>query len=239
MKLFVCGDIHTPIDISKLNMKNWPLQAGLTRKDILIALGDYGLLWEKDWSKEELYWAKWFTKKKFTMCFIDGNHENFDRINALEETDFYGGKAGVAYADDFGTIYHLKRGEVYTFDGHKVLTIGGATSHDKDSRKPYKSWWPEEELSFQDKENVINSLEKVDFKVDFILTHTCPSNLQEILTHSYVRERTETLAMFDFIQNQVEFKQWHFGHFHDTRRMLNKYFCHYNWDPYMIIGDEE
>ncbi len=234
MKLFCCGDIHNPIDVSKLNMFNWPLQKELTKEDILIVLGDYGLIWDKDWSKEELWWAKWYTNKKCTVCFVDGNHENFNRINKLEEVDFYGGKAGVAYSDDNGTIYHLKRGEIFTFEDKKVLIIGGASSVDKHHRKENISWWPEEELSKEDEANAVNNLEEIDYKVDFILTHTCPTDIAQQLTNEIVKTRGITSSFLDFVQKFTEFKGWHFGHYHVSRN-IGKYFCHYNWYPYRII----
>ncbi len=235
MAIYLAGDVHCPRDISKLNIGNWPGQRLLNKNDLLIILGDMGLLWESDWDKEELYWAKWLTAKKCTVCFIDGNHENFTRINALEEVDFYDGKAGVAYSDNNGTIYHLKRGEIYTFEGQKVLTIGGATSVDKAGRTPYKSWWPGEELSEKDKNKVIDALEAVDYKVDYILTHTCPSNIAEQLTNEETRMRGETVVLFDFLQKHVVRKQWHFGHFHVSRGIEGGYICHYNWPPYKLI----
>ena len=44
-KNFVCGDIHVPWDIKKLNTKMWPDGKDLTKEDILFQLGDFGGLW--------------------------------------------------------------------------------------------------------------------------------------------------------------------------------------------------
>ena len=43
MKIYVTGDTHIPIDISKLNMREFPEQKELTREDYVIILGDFGL----------------------------------------------------------------------------------------------------------------------------------------------------------------------------------------------------
>jgi hypothetical protein len=235
MEVHVAGDVHCPIDIQKLNTLNWPEQKQLTKDDLLIVLGDMGLVWAQDWDKEELYWAKWFTAKKCTVCYLDGNHENHPRLLALPVVDFHGGKAGVVYSDKNGTIYHLKRGEIYDFGGNKVLVVGGATSWDKSYRAIGISWWPEEELSKEDEENIIKNLELVDYKVDHILTHECPTNIAEQLMHCELRERGKTVAMMDFIQRHVSRKSWHFGHHHTSRGFDGNYICHYNWSPYHLI----
>lgn len=235
MKVYVAGDTHIPIDIAKLTTSNWPEQKLLYKEDLLIILGDCGLLWAADWDKEELYWAKWLTAKKCTVCFLDGNHENHLRLNALEETTFHGGKAGIAYNDKNGTIYHLKRGEIFNFGDNKVLTVGGAASTDKDNRTPYKSWWPEEELSMEDQKKAISNIESVNYSVDFVLTHTCPSNIAIQIIGIEDRQRGPTVSFMDFIQKFVSFKQWHFGHYHLSRGFDGNYICHYNWTPYRII----
>ena len=59
--IFVTGDTHIPIDIKKLNSKKFPIQKNLTRSDIVIVLGDFGLLWKED--KEYLYWKRWLEKR--------------------------------------------------------------------------------------------------------------------------------------------------------------------------------
>jgi hypothetical protein len=235
MSVYVAGDTHIPIDIAKLNITNWPEQRLLTKNDLLIILGDCGILWANEWDKEELYWAKWLTAKKCTVCFIDGNHENFTRLNAVPEVEFRGAKAGLVYCDDNGSIYHLKRGEIYDFEGRKVLTVGGARSTDKAYRIPYKSWWPEEQLSEKDEKNIIASLESVNYQVDYILTHTCPTNIATQIFSVEIIERDKTVAMMDFMQKYVSRRQWHFGHFHLSRGFDGDYICHYNWSPYKLF----
>ena len=44
-RIFLTGDTHIPIDISKLNSKNFPEGKNLTKDDYVIVLGDFGLLW--------------------------------------------------------------------------------------------------------------------------------------------------------------------------------------------------
>lgn len=70
--IYLTGDIHGQIDIDKLSKKNWKEQDDLTRKDYLIQLGDLGLLWKEDKTFE--YLLDFYTSRKYTLLWIDGNH---------------------------------------------------------------------------------------------------------------------------------------------------------------------
>ena len=87
--------------------------------------GDFGI-WHDN--AEERYWLKWLNNKPFTTVFVDGNHENFDRLYSDEFpiVDFHGGKAHKIRDN----IYHLMRGYVFEFDGKRFFCLGGASSHD-------------------------------------------------------------------------------------------------------------
>ena len=44
--------------------------------------GDFGIVW--DYLGEtcmERYWLDWLEKRPFTTLFLNGNHDNFDRVN--------------------------------------------------------------------------------------------------------------------------------------------------------------
>ena len=70
--IYLTGDTHIPIDIGKLNTKNFPQQKEMTKDDYVIVLGDFGLLWKKNKTYE--YWKKWLEERNFTTLWIDGNH---------------------------------------------------------------------------------------------------------------------------------------------------------------------
>lgn len=237
MSVFVCGDTHIPIDIAKLNMKNWPEQKFLTKEDILVVLGDFGLLWEPNWSDEEIYWAKWLTNKPFQVCFIDGNHSNFVRLYQAKEDMFHGGKVGVVYEDENGRILHLKRGEIFTFNNKTVFTFGGAQSTDKAHRIIGRSWWPEEVPNYAECEYALANLEKHGNCVDFILTHTTAFSTINAFNFVSASERVDdpTERFLEEVKRIVQFRQWHFGHFHTSAHIDMKYVCHYNWSPIQII----
>ncbi|WP_225683740.1 hypothetical protein [Paenibacillus polymyxa] len=51
--IYITGDIHGTISVNKrLNTRNFPQQKEMTKKDYVIIVGDFGLLWNGD--KEEV-----------------------------------------------------------------------------------------------------------------------------------------------------------------------------------------
>ena len=240
-RIFLTGDTHIPIDISKLNSKNFPEGKNLTKDDYVIVLGDFGLLWNYQktgfsvdsnpsdicWSKEELNWKKWLEEKPWTTLFIDGNHEDFNRLNTYPIEEWNGGK--VQKISD--SIIHLMRGEVYTINGKKFFTFGGAKSTDRGEATGTaeedvgKVWWTQE-LPFQyEIDNAAKNLEKNNYKVDYILTHTLPNNL--LLTVFFYEFDRLTSYLWN-VYDMTEFKNWFCGHFHDDRMVNYKTRILYN-----------
>ncbi len=77
--IYITGDCHR--NFERFNTENFPEQKEMTKDDYVIICGDFGGVWDKDVSgKEEAWWLNWLEKKPFTTLFVDGNHENFDRL---------------------------------------------------------------------------------------------------------------------------------------------------------------
>lgn len=229
-RIFITGDTHIPYDISKLNSKNFPEGKKLTKNDYVIILGDFGLVWnyketgirvksnptDNHWSKDEIYWKKWLESKPWTTLFIDGNHENFDRLNTYPITKWHGGKVQKIS----NSIIHLMRGEIYNIGGKKFFTFGGARSIDRGEflgeeqakKDIHKWWWPEELPTQYEIDNAINNLEKNDFKVDYILTHTLPNNL---LMRLYFYDFDRLTSFLWNVYEMTTFDNWFCGHLHD------------------------
>lgn len=88
--IYITGDTHIPIDIDKLKTNSFPEQKDMTKEDFLIICGDFGGVWDN--SPADNYWCKWLNNKNFTTLFVDGNHENFDLLNAYKIITWNGGK---------------------------------------------------------------------------------------------------------------------------------------------------
>jgi len=244
-RLFCCGDLHGANDIQKLNTRNWPEQKELSKEDVLVQLGDFGLIWYPIGSnKEQEYWLEWLANKPFTTAVVLGNHECYDIIDTLPWDTKWGND--VQYYETFNgnRIYFLKRGAFYNINGRKILAIGGAHSIDKLYRTEHVSWWSQEDITFKETEACFDELDEKGYTADYILTHTCPSRLVvEFLLQSqmYFQEKINdhTAEFLDEIDNRVEFGEWHFGHFHIDYKHVETsddghediYQCHYNNPP--------
>lgn len=249
--IFVTGDCHS--EFNKFSTDAFPEQKEMTKDDIVIVLGDFGGVWNKDVeSSSERYWLNWLDGKSFTTVFIDGNHENFDRLNSdYEVVDFCGGKAHKIR----DSIFHLMRGEIFDFEGRRFLAFGGARSHDiddgilspedfdteEDFKLTYKqwvkrkkvfrvnhlSWWTEELPSDEEIQNAENNLKKVDYKVDYVLSHCAPQSVVEYINPNSTEPDRLTLWFEDLLK-RLEFGKWFFGHYHEDRKILDKYILLYD-----------
>ena len=223
--VFVTGDIHGHHDIGKLGSKSFHEGRDLTKSDYVICTGDFGLIWDVNESgPQEKYWLDWLTDKKWTTLFLDGNHENFDRLFALPEKIMLGGKVGIVN----DSIFHLKRGEIYWFDNHKVFVFGGAQSIDKIFRTPFISWWPQEIPSYTEMQYGLENLEKVENEVDYILTHTGPRKIVDQVPYKMTEKMNDpTLDYLTKIDDTIKFKKWYFSHMHEDMIIEDKYICQY------------
>lgn len=244
--IFITGDCHA--DWKKFSKKSFPEQAEMTRDDFVIVCGDFGL-WHDD--ETERWWFKWFEVKNFTVLFVDGNHENFDRLySEFEVVDFHGGKAHKIREN----IYHLMRGYVFDLCGKKFFAFGGASSHDIDDgildRKDFQSdreladeynrrtrrgemlrinhisWWKEEMPSQEEMDFGLKTLEEHGNKVDFIVSHCCPQEIASIFSHGSYKPDQLT-SYFNVVANTVDFSKWFFGHYHNNAQVLSKFIMLY------------
>lgn len=213
--IFITGDTHIPIDIKKLNTRNFRIQKELTKNDYVIICGDFGAVWDN--SKQDLWWQKWLSKKTFTTLFIDGNHENFNLLNQYPVEIWNGGNVHKINE----SIIHLMRGQVYEIDGIKIFTMGGAQSHDKIYRVEGINWWKQELPTNDEFEEALNNLDKHCWKVDYVLTH-CTSNAKakELNTKDL---RNNLTNFFDVIEERIVYKHWYFGHYHKDIEISEKF----------------
>lgn len=212
-RIFCTGDIHGSHSINKLSSKKWKEGKELSRDDYLIILGDFGVIWGIVEDKQELYLKNWLGQKKFTTLFLSGNHENHSRLLRLETSSFLGGKVGIVS----DSIFHLRTGEVYEISGKKFLVIGGARSWDREGRTENVSWWKDEEISDEQKNNTFVSLEKHHYCVDYILAHTLPDSVAKSVGFetSPKRNGCSVSNFLDKIVESVTFKEFYCGHWHD------------------------
>lgn len=202
--VYITGDTHGDIKrLSKRELKR------LSDNDVLIICGDFGFIWND--SKKEKRILKRLGKRKYTIAFLDGAHENFDLLDQYGVSEWNGGKVQVIT----GNLLHLMRGQIYEIDGKSIFTFGGGESPDRDMRKEHVTWWRRELPNRQEMIEAAENLKKRDFKVDYIITHEPPSRIRTFMHLKSKSGKTNGLnQMLEEICNSCEFDAWFFGCLH-------------------------
>lgn len=240
--IYITGDTHA--DFNRFSTKRFPQQKEMTRDDFLIVCGDFGI-WHNN--TEEKYWLDWLSKKPFTLLFVDGNHENFDRLygDEFDIVDFHGGKAHKIRDN----IYHLMRGYVFNLCGKKFFAFGGASSHDIDDgildakdysslkeliddykkrtkhgqmlRINHLSWWKEELPSQAEMDFGEKTLKAYNYDVDYVISHSLPQEICSLC--GYYNSDTITMYFNKLLQDGLKFGEWWSGHYHQDKRIMCKF----------------
>jgi len=235
--IYITGDCHG--NFERFNTENFPEQKEMTKDDYVIICGDFGGVWDKDVSgKEETWWLNWLENKPFTTLFVDGNHENFDRLYNYPVETWKGGKVHKIRP----SVIHLMRGQVYLIGKKKIFSFGGARSHDISGGilepddpdyklkkkeldkgwKPYRinhvSWWSQEMPSEEEMEEGRGNLLSHGNEVDFIVSHCCSSSMQAYIGEGMFKPDDLT-KYFQELECTVKYKNWFFGHYHDNRNL--------------------
>lgn len=236
--IFITGDVHADFN-QRFNVAAFPDQKDMSKNDYVIVCGDFGI-WDK--SSEQKWWLDWLDEKSFTTLFVDGNHENFDMLNAMLVKEWHGGKVHFVRP----SVIHLMRGQVFDISGKKFFTMGGAASHDiadgvlepddidfkhklkhanlnlLQFRVNHLSWWKEEMPCQAEYDEARKNLAVHGNKVDYIISHCAPSDVSDILSSGLFQ--TDALTCFlEEVSRAVEFKYWFFGHYHDDRVVKSKF----------------
>lgn len=210
--LYITGDTHGNFD----RILKWTETAKPNKdKDFLFILGDFGYIWDNKRTSFEKDNLDFISCLPFTTLFIDGNHENHERLNSMRVVNFSGGKAHKVY----DSVYHLMRGQVYEIAGKRIFTFGGASSIDKHLRTEGISWWKEEEFNYHEANTAYENLNKVGWEVDYVLTHSAPFSIRDKLFESNKPSSTE--RMLEAMLRNIKFKRWYFGHYHIDKKMDN------------------
>ena len=70
--------------------------------------------------------------------------------------------------------------------------------------------------------NGIKNLEKVNYKVDYIVSHCCPTSIQTLIGGPSFKNDILT-DYFQEISEKCEFRKWFFGHYHKYRQVNSQY----------------
>ena len=197
MSIYITGDTHG--EFTRFKKDIFYEQTSLTKNDYVIICGDFGGVW-------------------------DGG--KVQRIRP--------------------SVIHLMRGQVYEIEGKTFFTMGGGSSHDVsdgilepddplfkqkrkrlDARKAlyrvnHQSWWKEELPSDEEYETAKANLERYGWEVDYIISHCCPTSIQDALSGgTYLADRLR--GFFEEVSQRCQFKYWFCGHYHLNEILKQRY----------------
>lgn len=201
--IYITGDTHGSFErfINKTFKKD----------DSVIILGDCALIWSNVITEIEINNINFLNSLNATIYFIDGNHENFERLNKFPITN--------NMHKISKNIFHLIRGNIYTIENKTFFAFGGALSQDKIFRRLNISYWNEEIPSKKEMDLGIDNLNKVNNKVDYIITHTIYDSLSNVLVGKFSNDPTTNYLTE--IKNKVDYFYWYFGHYHIDQKFNN------------------
>ena len=213
--LYFTGDTHGEQErLSRAALRE--LQPG----DTLIICGDFGFIWDHS-AKEQRFLDK-LTKYRFTICFLDGTHENFALLDAYPVVNFCGGAARRVRRN----VFHLMRGQIYTIEHKTVFTLGGGET-------PESQMQSDEELDaarpeVPDKNEMlaaVENLQKHGYKVDYIATHEPPASIRDFMSLSEMnrREMSALGAFLDELSKTATFEKWYFGSMHADKHISRSF----------------
>lgn len=224
--VYLIGDLHGKFQpVRDFYLRHNTSKDFRDAEKVLICLGDFGANFFLDGPEgRDAEFKSKLGRYPFTYFVIRGNHEQRPSICADENPDawheefFFGNKVYVEneypyikYALDFPALYYIC--------GNKTLCIGGAYSVDKYRRLALGwSWFPQEQLDEAEMEQGRQLLNIHDWKVDLVLSHTCPICYEP--THLFldaVDQSTVDKSMERYlgeIEYKLEYRAWCWGHYH-------------------------
>ena len=242
--VFATGDCHG--NFERFKPKYFPEQARMTKQDIMICAGDFGGVWFGDSRDDET--LDWLERLPFTLAFVCGNHENYDALERYPVVEWHGGKVHRIRPH----VLHLMRGQIFELDGYRFFTMGGAKSHDIEDgilepdapdfeqrltmlqRKPraryrvnHISWWAQELPSDEEYAEARRNLDAVGWQVDYIITHCCPSSIQDTFSGGLF-QRDALTDFLDEVRERCRFQYWFFGHYHENMVVEKEFVMLYN-----------
>jgi len=215
MTYYITGDCHRNFDkvvrFCQINKT--------TKEDVMIILGDAGINLALDEADKKI--KRKLQSLPISFFMVHGNHEERPELIDGYITKVWNNGV-IYYEKEFSDLLFAKDGEIYEFDGKKVVVIGGAYSVDKEIRLLCRRpWFESEQPSAEIKAYVEQNLDKNQWEVDYVLSHTCPLKYEPTdlflrdVDQSKVDKSTE--EWLSIIANKLSYKLWYFGHYHDNR----------------------
>lgn len=192
--------------------------------DIIFQLGDFGYFPHDAHGIEFLAEVSYRAGQlNIPVYWLDGNHDDFSELFANDwEMDHEG------FWKIMPNMLYSPRGHVWTWDGIRFISLGGAYSIDKDWRlyeeaklgRDQVLWWPQELITEADLHHASNNL--AGEPVDVFLCHDKPANLRmpdfvSMLNRTWVESENNQAALMSAVEEARPSLLFH-GHYHHFHR---------------------
>ena len=220
--VFVTGDTHG--EEARWRLLYHQGERYFTSADTLIVTGDFGYVCAPDGPLHKRQLLDNLAARPYTICFCDGNHEDYAALKEYPVVEWNGGLVHVIRPN----IFHLMRGQCYTIEGKTFLSLGGAYSRDGYMRSRGGNWFPEDELySREDYDTTAATLKRMGNRVDYVISHTCPAEIIRRMGKTPDPHDAQMTGHFDWVMYELgdSFKQWFFGHWHLDEQITPRFRC--------------
>jgi len=212
--IYLTGDTHGDFKRIKQFCKE---QQTSKENDLLIIMGDAGINYYGN-TKGDIKLKRTLRNLPIQFFIIRGNHENNpENIPTYTYKEFAGNV--VLYEPEFPNLMFALDGRVYKLQDKTIWVMGGAYSADKIYRLTQGwKWFSDEQPSDTHKLIGLENLQLRDWKVDYVMTHTCPYNYIPRETFlPFIEQDTvdnTTEKWLQQIEDKIDYLIWFCGHYH-------------------------
>jgi hypothetical protein len=214
-RVIIAGDWHGNERWAAHVIENIPFLLKDQEKKIILQVGDFGIWPGIDGTRYLSRVEQALLEAHAQLWFIEGNHENYSLLEELRHSRPIDHEGGIWITDH---IRWLPRGFRWTWHEQRWLALGGAVSVDRALRKEGFDWFPEEVISEEDKQKVID-----EGPADIMLCHDCPSDVNLYLgppplswSMRDVIKSEEHRAFLQKIVDEVAPRYFIHGHYHNA-----------------------
>ncbi len=210
--IFITGDTHGDMErFKKKELKR------LRKNDFLIICGDFGFVW--DGSKAEKKRLKKLGKKRYSVLFVEGVHENFKELEKYGVEYWCGGLTRRIS----GNLRQLIRGSVFELCGKRVFAFGGGRSDENALDSEDMELRLKEEIpSDEELEQAMENLTACGNKVDYIVSYEPPAKISEFIDLGNT-DRSHINTFLEQVREKVDFDRWFFGRHHINKLIPPKF----------------
>lgn len=238
-KYMITGDTHGNFSrFRSLFNNDWGIQADYPPDETgIIVLGDAALNYLLNENDKHL--KRILQNSGYTWYLVRGNHEERPQNVSGVIQEYDDETDGLIWVEkDYPKIKYFQDGGTYNLGPWRTLVIGGAYSVDKYYRlaragfnaqsvtpenrnfiQTFAHWFYDEQLSTQEKENILNNVRGASF--DLVLMHTCPEQWMPVdLFLPGIDQSTVDNSMeqwLNILKDQISWKIMLWGHFHADR----------------------